>query len=443
MNGVFYSFPIQLVLLNLKKHFLLIAFWIILFGFITETFASKYGIPFLFFDPEYLGEINFVSFFILGLSFGGFFITWNITSYILNAYRFPFLATLSRPFVKYTLNNFIVPLSFFVVYLISLYKFQISVEFISKTEVIARILGIIAGFFSITSISFAYFFTTNANLSKILGLGDQIDPELDYKKVNADNDMSLKKAILLERGWRVDTYLTNFRKARPVRSTEHYDETLLSRVFFQNHVNALIVEMIAFMLLVALGYLSDLPLFRIPAAASVLLFFSIMIMFIGALGFWLRGWRTFTFIVVMIASNYFLMSERFNFQHQAFGLEYKKEPVDYNYEALTKMASRTNVFKDKQRTLEILDNWRSKFPSDKKPKMIFLNVSGGGLRSAVWTMNVLQKLNIATNNDMFKHTMLITGASGGMMGASYYRELFLRQQKNYLIMQMIPSTSII
>lgn len=403
--------------------------WIILFGFVTETIALKYGIPHLFFDPEYMGEVSFVSFYILGFAFGGFFITWNITSYILNAYRFPFLATLSRPFVKYSLNNFIIPLTFFVAYIIYLYRFQVTAELISKTEVITRVIGLIAGFFSITSLSFAYFFTTNANLAKILGLGENLDSDLDYKKVDTDNAMSLKKAMLLERGWRVDTYLSHFHKARPVRSTEHYDSKLLKRVFFQNHANALIVEMVTFVFLVSLGYLTDLQLFRIPAAASALLFFSILIMFVGAMGFWLRGWRTFSFIALMIGGNYFLMSETFDFKHQAFGLDYDLEPAAYNYDELTKMSSKVNVFKDKQRTMEILENWKAKFPKDEKPKMIFINASGGGLRSAVWTMNVLQKLNESTHGDLMKQSILITGASGGMVGASYFRELYLKKIK--------------
>ena len=68
--------------------------------------------------------------------------------------------------------------------------------------------------------------------------------------------------------------------------------------------------------------------------------------------------------------------------------------------------------------MEILENWKAKFPKDEKPKMIFINASGGGLRSAVWTMNVLQKLNESTHGDLMKKSILITGASGGMVGAS-------------------------
>jgi hypothetical protein len=72
-----------------------------------------------------------------------------------------------------------------------------------------------------------------------------------------------------------------------------------------------------------------------------------------------------------------------------------------------------------------LGNWKNKF-DDPKPKIILLCVSGGGQRAAVWTFNTLQKIDSLTNCEFFNHTFLITGASGGMIGAAYYREIYLR-----------------
>ena len=39
-------------------------------------------------------------------------------------------------------------------------------------------------------------------------------------------------------------------------------------------------------------------------------------------------------------------------------------------------------------------------------------------------MNVLQRLDSISGGQMMKKTFLITGASGGMIGASYFRELY-------------------
>jgi len=44
-------------------------------------------------------------------------------------------------------------------------------------------------------------------------------------------------------------------------------------------------------------------------------------------------------------------------------------------------------------------------------------------------MKVLQSADSATNGDLMKHSVLITGSSGGIIGASYYRELLLRKQQ--------------
>jgi hypothetical protein len=60
--------------------------------------------------------------------------------------------------------------------------------------------------------------------------------------------------------------------------------------------------------------------------------------------------------------------------------------------------------------------------SEKKP-LIVIAVSGGGLRSAVWTFLVLSELEsrfAKKGVDFPAHVRIITGASGGMLGAGYY-----------------------
>jgi len=118
---IFYSFPFQLVLLDLKKNLGLLTFWLIFFGFITEKIAVSYGVPYLFLEPEYFDKISFVSFFIVGFSCGGFIMAYNISSFIKNADRFPFLASLRYPFMKFCLNNFFLPLLFIFVYSIQIF----------------------------------------------------------------------------------------------------------------------------------------------------------------------------------------------------------------------------------------------------------------------------------------------------------------------------------
>src|SRR4051794_16386077 len=112
-----FSFPIQFVVLLFKKNHVLLLYWFFLFYFVIGNLAQRFGIPYLFLDPEYMGHLGFRAFFIMGFATGSFIMVFNISSYIINAHRFPFIATLSKPFMKYCLNNFIVPLAFILIYL--------------------------------------------------------------------------------------------------------------------------------------------------------------------------------------------------------------------------------------------------------------------------------------------------------------------------------------
>tara|TARA_R110002072_G_scaffold303109_1_gene493968 strand:+ start:65003 stop:67126 length:2124 start_codon:yes stop_codon:yes gene_type:complete len=55
----------------------------------------------------------------------------------------------------------------------------------------------------------------------------------------------------------------------------------------------------------------------------------------------------------------------------------------------------------------------------KLPKLIVVSTSGGGIRAGVWTADVLTTIEERIE-DFPDHLRLVTGASGGMYGASYY-----------------------
>ncbi len=79
---------------------------------------------------------------------------------------------------------------------------------------------------------------------------------------------------------------------------------------------------------------------------------------------------------------------------------------------------------------ELLANWEARQARDKlskrdravaptKPKLAIVAVSGGGIRSAIWTAKVLTQLE-SRIPEMPYHIRMITGASGGMLGAGSY-----------------------
>ena len=72
---------------------------------------------------------------------------------------------------------------------------------------------------------------------------------------------------------------------------------------------------------------------------------------------------------------------------------------------------------------------------EEKPKLIIIDCSGGGSRSAFWTMRSLMHADNGTFGKLMKHTVMMTGASGGMFGAAYFRELVLRNKQEGLNMR--------
>jgi hypothetical protein len=108
-RGLYYSFPVQLVLLHLKKFQVLLIFWYILFSTVNGTFMKSYGADSLYLSPEYLGEVSPIAAAVVGVAIGIFIMSWNITTFILFSRHFRFLATASNPFLKFS-NSTSVPL---------------------------------------------------------------------------------------------------------------------------------------------------------------------------------------------------------------------------------------------------------------------------------------------------------------------------------------------
>ncbi|MDF2454368.1 MAG: hypothetical protein K0R51_361, partial [Cytophagaceae bacterium] len=200
-------------------------------------------------------------------------------------------------------------------------------------------------------------------------------------------------------------------------------------IFDQNHLNAVIVEFFLVALIILLGLFRDSPLFQIPAAASSILLFSMIVMFTGAFSYWLRGWSLTILAIAFFTINMLSKYNVIDTDYQVYGINYTtSHKATYSLQELNNLTKPSDVIRDKKRMIGILNNWKAKFPAGTKPKMVFVCVSGGGQRAALWTLNTMQYVDNELNGDLMKHATLITGASGGMIGASYYRELYLQKQ---------------
>ena len=433
---VTYSFPVQLLLNNIKRNHVLLLCWIILFAMITGNFGKYLGIPYLFLDPEYLNKVSFTSFFILGLCTAGFTMAFHITCYINDGHRFTFVGTLPRPFTKFCFNNSLIPLVFIIVYIYQIISFQISNEYATDWSLVFNLGGFLTGYLVMTLVFFVYFWFTNKDIFKYVVC--RIDEKIKLK-VKVTQASAMKKLdIARKKQIRVDNYLDYDFKFKKVEENHFYDRATILQVFDQNHFNLVVIELVIFATVLVLGIFKDYPSFQLPAASSFIIFLTIFVMIAGAFSYWFGNWSATIALILFLFINFLAGRDFFAKQYKAFGLDYDTHLAEYSVESLRHINDSAAIAEDKARTFPMLENWRKKFPADKKPKIVFLCVSGGGKRAALWTFNAMQTADSLTGGKLMESSILITGASGGLIGASYFRELKLRQKSGEAINPYSP-----
>jgi hypothetical protein len=420
LNRLWYFFPWQLLLLHLKKNHLILAIWFLLFAYATENLSIKYGVPYLFLFPEYLGSVNFLSYFVFGLTIGVFVIVFNIHTYIIYGNRFPFLATLRKPFLKFVINNGIIPSIFVGTYLFSSIRFQLNEELLSKAEVAINISGFLLGQILFVVLSLAYFLSTNTNIFKIANLTDEKGLDLFL----GSRQKKMFTQPIKDSGWKVSTYLTGTFKIQLARDASHYDEKILNQVFTQNHINGSLFEFVLVLVFILLGYFSYLDWVKIPAGGSFIILLSILLMIFSAGFTWFKGWTRLIFVALLLGINFLSVKQIFIVRDsRAYGLSYQENKIQ-DYNKYQREKNNAAWVESKNSNLNRLNNWKNK-QNDSKPKLVLVSTSGGGLRAAYWTYSALLEVQKKSENTFFNRTHLITGASGGMLGAAYFRSVYL------------------
>ncbi len=410
-------------------------FWAIMFGFVTGTIAPRYGVPFLFLSPEYFDKVSFLSYFILGFACGGFIMAFNISSYIMNGYRFPFIATLYNPFLKYCVNNAVIPFLFIATYLYNIFRFQLSEQVFSIPHILFLEVGFLIGLIVFVFLSITYFFTINKDIYKMFGVRGQEPVRESVKGLKQRIEWKNLNLVKEPRDWYVETYWTLPFVNKLVRPVRHYKKEMLRNVFKQNHRNAFYFVLLCTVTLFMLSFFQNVPFFIIPAGASILLLFTMFLMLSSALYIWIRGWASLLLIVIFLIVNSLYKLDVFSNHNKAYGLNYDTEKATFTNEALDLMNSDSIREKaDVKYTIEILNRWRlkNKCANGKKPKLVLINAPGGGLRASLWTFYSLQYADSVLGGKLMRHTELITGSSGGMVGAAYLRELYWRQQSGQI-----------
>ncbi|BAV09850.1 hypothetical protein FLA_5903 [Filimonas lacunae] len=414
--------------MHFRRYQVFLIFWYILFATVSGHFMETYGAHSLYLAPEYLGQVNALGTAIVGFTIGTFIMSWNITTFILHSKHIRFLATTAQPFLKYCINNAIIPLVFLGFYLYHAIDYERYRELIPLKEIFFLTGGFGGGFVLSLIICFVYFFGADKTIYRSMASVITVAHKNYQKALKKKPLPAEKKEIKVE--WFLSATL-HLRKPRDVR---HYPQEFLDLIFKRHHFSAVLAILMAFIFLIVIGFLSDNSVFQAPAAASITLLFAILIGVAGALSSFLHSWTLPLVVILYVAVNWMYQHDIIDLRNKAYGLDYtqQKERPIYNRETVLALASPENEAADKAAFLQRLETWKKK-QSSKKPTLFLINVSGGGTRSATFTMNVLQRLDSLSQGKFMQQTVLISGASGGMLGAAYFRELYLQKQLGHPI----------
>ncbi len=433
-----YFFPIQLLISYFKRDYMFLFSWLILFLIITKAIGEKFGLQFIFLSPEYMGHINNLAFLFTGFGVGSFIVAFNISAYVVAAHRYPFIATVSRPFLIFSLNNFIIPFLYIVLYIYESFKNQIYYELLSFSQSLLNILFFLLGIIVFILFSFAFFYFVVKILPKIIKIDTEKLRKSKYffwlaRWSDQDKEKKLYQSPKENTGsQRIEFYIGSNLKIKPSRDFSHYNTDYLTKIFRSQHIQALMFVIFLLMLIILRGLFSNSEILILPAGASIHILFTIILLFVSLFYILFAEWSLLAFFIIILVSNFVNPVFTEKYTHSAYGMNYTIKNAKINPLAHGDYSS------DSLQIIQILDKWQKKeMKKDcaKKPKIVVISASGGGMKMAIWAYRTISVADSMTNGKLLKNTRLMTGASGGMFGMAYLREMYREQLvgeiKNY------------
>ncbi len=430
-----YFFPLQLFLEYLKRDYFILFFWLILLLIVTGDLGTKFGLPYIFLSPEYMGRINALAFLFLGIGVGSFLMAFNVSSYVATAHRYPFLATVKRPFEVFSINNLFFPLVYILVYLVESYINQVNYEMLPPLKAVFNLVAFLFGISLFVGFAYLYFYVTeivlydfiqnlkvkirNCRLFAWFMQRYEVHKQDKLKKIESEN---------LRLSPKVRFYFDKNLKIRQTKRIHFINNRQLAKTFTRQHIHAFFFALIVLLIIFVRGIISDSPQFIIPAAASFHVLFTVVLLVFTLFYVFFGQWSVFTFIVLAYVLN-FLNPIYTDFYHStAFGLNYGfgQHKID--------IFKHGDYHKDSLNIVKILDTWRDNYIKQfhDEPYFIVISTSGGGMKQAFWTYYSISFADSLTNGRLLANTRLMTGASGGMLGIAYLREIYRQQQQGLI-----------
>ena len=424
LEGLYYSFPVQIFLLHFRHNQWLLALWVLIAAFFAQFLGNTLGIPYLFLNPEYLNRVWFWSFFILGGTLGIFTGFYHMICYILYSNRFSFLGLLRHPFWKFVINNSLLPICFHLFFFRCILRFQHANNLLGLYE---HLLGYVLGVAGLLMLFHLHLYLVGYFFSYF---STRVDRSLKRLKIN--RGQAMRHLVQAKRkNYTLRTFLDEkLRVCFLSRMPGNYDKRKALIIFNKDHLNILLLGVVLLVGVFLAGNFREFAFVKLPAAASLLLFFSLILLLIGAVRYWFGSWSYLMVGLIMLLFYAFFPAEWTRNEYFVAGMDYTGPPAIYDNKHLQAGNLPMQQKEDKQITADILHAWRNKYPADVQPKLLIVMASGGGLRSALWTMRAMQMADSVLQGNLMCHTALIAGASGGILGAAYYREIYLRNAQD-------------
>ncbi|MEN3041437.1 MAG: hypothetical protein ABDH66_07870 [Bacteroidia bacterium] len=395
-ESILHFYPFQLPLYQLRRHFFLSLLWVILWLIALGQIGQSFGVPEIFYTPATDSYPTFISTLAWGLAYGVFVIAHHLTTYLLDGHHAGFLLHEKSPFLVYVLNNSLLPLSFWLFFL-HLYTQRHHQD----PNFYAQVLGHVIGTLTIVSILLIVLDRVSGDIFRLKRLGI-LPPQRVYIDV-------MKAQIAPARR---HYYLTLHRGLQNSADFPAIDKKALARLLLRYHQNALFVEFGLVGLITIWGYIQTLSEVYLPAAAAFLIFWAIIYMLIGAISFWIRKWGGWALIIISGVLLGLTYQSSLWESRSAYGLRYSLP-----------QAATGRAKNDSLDLLTCLEAWHNK--QGQKAPLVWVQVSGGGWRSAFWALTNLQYLDSLSKGLLWRRCFAISGASGGLIGAAMWRELGL------------------
>lgn len=396
LGDLFRFYPLQLPFFQLRRHFLLTLFWLVLWAIALGEVGQGLGVPDIFYNngpPATWGRT-----FAWGVAFALFVIAHHLTTFLLDGHHAGFLLRERYPFLQYALNNSLLPLLLWTYYL-----HRYTQQHIGEANLLWQLFGHAVGAIGVTSAALLFLSVTSQDIFRLRKAG-LLSPQAVYHQVLQAQATSPVVRYYL--AWPKGIVATH----RGIT----LDRKTLAKLLFQQHRNAFLLEVVLLVGIGFWGYVQQKTEVYLPAGAAFLVLWAILYMLIGAVSFWVRQWGGWALIALLVIGIGILRSSWLRGTSPAYGLS-GKGPLQQD--------ATPDYTADSLALVQCLEGWSHR--QEKKAPLVWIQVSGGGWRSAFWSLSNLQLIDSLSGGKLWQRTFAISGASGGLIGAALWRDIGL------------------